>query len=104
MRCVPETGFKQNWGAFVRLRSNPSCCTPRQDSRPGGSRRNICHWCMMTTNWSKPSIVAAVAEQSELRRIARGLGEAEMAEGMRGQQPPARGALQVAALDQERLH
>src|SRR5712675_2341329 len=43
------------------------------------------------------------AEQSELRRIARGLGEAEMAERMRGQQPPARGALQTAALNQERL-
>src|SRR5882757_3256539 len=43
------------------------------------------------------------AEQSELRRIARGLGEAEMPEGMRGQQPSARGALQIAALDQERL-
>src|SRR6266478_10168667 len=44
-----------------------------------------------------------VTEQSELRRIARGLGEAKMAEGMRGQQPPAGGALQIAALDQKRL-
>src|ERR1700680_656039 len=50
-----------------------------------------------------PSLVIAVAEQSELRRIARGFSEAEMAEGVRGQQPPARGALQIAALDQERL-
>src|SRR5690348_6788631 len=45
-------------------------------------------------------IVVAVAEQAELRGIARGLGEAEMAEGVRGQQPSARGALQIAALDQ----
>src|SRR5260370_34929118 len=43
------------------------------------------------------------AEQSELRRIARGLGEAEMAERMRGQQPAARGALQIAALNQKWL-
>src|ERR1700726_3291289 len=53
---------------------------------------------------SKRSLfVFRAAEQSELRRIARGLGEAEMAEGVRGQQTPARGALQIAALDQERL-
>src|SRR6266480_4328429 len=53
---------------------------------------------------SKASIVAvAVSEQSELRRIARGLGKPEMAEGMRGQETPARGALQIAALDQEWL-
>src|SRR5258705_11385910 len=45
----------------------------------------------------------AVAKQPELRRIARGLGEAEMAKRMRGQQPPARRALQITALDQERL-
>src|SRR5258706_13762630 len=45
----------------------------------------------------------AVAEQPELRRIARGLGEAEMAKRMRGQQPPARRALQITALDQKRL-
>src|ERR1700694_3985069 len=43
------------------------------------------------------------AEQSELRRIARGFGEAEMAKRMRGQHPSARRALQIAALDQERL-
>ena len=29
-------------------------------------------------------VLAALPEQSELRRIARGLGEAEMAEGVRG--------------------
>src|SRR6187402_193098 len=53
---------------------------------------------------SKRSILAvAVAEQAELRGIARGLSEAEMAEGVRGQQPAARGTLQIAALDQERL-
>src|SRR5689334_1327408 len=53
---------------------------------------------------SKRSIVAvAVAEQPELRGIARWLSEAEMSEGVRGQKPAARGALQIAALDQERL-
>src|SRR5216117_629018 len=93
----------------MRFRSNPSCCTPRQDTRPRGSRRNISHWCMMPINGfngigSKPSNVAlAVAKQPELRRIARGLGKTEMAEGVRGQQPSARRALQIAALDQKRL-
>src|SRR6202040_2021879 len=53
--------------------------------------------------WSLPSPVLVLSEQSKLRRIARGLGEAEMTERMRGQQPPARGALQIAALDQKRL-
>src|SRR5882757_4225842 len=42
-------------------------------------------------------------EQSELCRIARGLGEAEMPECMRGQQSSARGTLQIAALNQKRL-
>src|ERR1700685_1694816 len=50
-----------------------------------------------------PSLLLALPEQTELRRIARRFGKAEMAEGMRGQQPPARRALQIAALDQERL-
>src|SRR5215469_5800527 len=49
------------------------------------------------------SLVLALPEQTELRRIARGLGEAEVAEGVRGQQPPARRALDEAALDQEWL-
>ncbi|MGY3424773.1 hypothetical protein ACVWZW_005248 [Bradyrhizobium sp. F1.13.4] len=41
------------------------------------------------------------AEQAELRRrIARGLADAEVAEGVRGEQAAARGALQIAALDQ----
>ena len=35
----------------------------------------------------------AIAEQAELRGIARGLGKAKMAEGVRGQEPAARGAL-----------
>src|SRR2546423_9475563 len=45
-------------------------------------------------------IPIAIAEQSELRRIARGLGQPEMAEGVAGDQPAARRALQEAALDQ----
>src|SRR5665213_1156113 len=49
------------------------------------------------------TVVFLAAEQPELRRIARGLSEAEMAEGVRRQQPAARGALQIAALDQIRL-
>src|SRR3982075_3717629 len=48
-------------------------------------------------------VTLRVAEQSELRRIARGLGKAEMLEGVRGQEPSARRALQIAALDQEGL-
>src|SRR5438045_3610361 len=54
---------------------------------------------------SKLTILAVVTsvEQAELRRIARRLGEAEVAEGMRGEQAPARRPLQEAALDQVRL-
>src|SRR3977135_1679363 len=68
-------GLHPNWGVFVQIFS------------------------------SATSIVAlaTLPEQSELRRIARGFGDAEMAERMRGQQPPARRALQIAALNQERL-
>src|SRR5436305_13113373 len=47
--------------------------------------------------------VAAVAEQPELRGIARRFSEAEMAEGLWRQQPTARRALEQAALDQVRL-
>src|SRR5665213_555661 len=62
--------------------------------------------------WHPPSMVrigpfslgvVAIREQSELRRIARRLGQAEMLEGVAGDQPPARRALQKALLDQERL-
>src|ERR1700759_4917734 len=48
-------------------------------------------------------VVVAVPEQPELRRIARGLRETEMTEGMGGQQAAARGALQIAALNQKRF-
>src|SRR5262249_41259101 len=46
----------------------------------------------------------SLAEQAELRGIARRLGKTEMAEGMRRQQPTARSALEETALDQERLY
>src|ERR1700688_762066 len=75
MHPVFSRGLQPNWGAFVQKAS------------------------------SATSVVAfAAAEQSELRRIARGLGEAEMAERVRGQQSPARGTLQIAALDQDRCY
>src|ERR1043166_5265986 len=45
----------------------------------------------------------AAGEQLELPGIARWLGEAEVAERMSGEQPPARRALHEALLDQERL-
>ena len=44
-------------------------------------------------------IVVRAAEQAELRGVARGLGEAEMAEGAHGDQAPARRALQKPLLD-----
>src|SRR5215475_9746566 len=50
-----------------------------------------------------PSIFFLLPEQPELPRIARGLGEAEITEGMRRQQPAARRALDEALLDHERL-
>src|SRR6266851_5815136 len=49
------------------------------------------------------SLLLPLSEQAELRGIARRLGEAEMAEGVRGEQPPTRGALDKTLLDQERL-
>src|SRR5437868_285723 len=51
----------------------------------------------------RPSLLLSLPEQLELRRIARRLGEAEVAEGVAGEQAPARGALNEAFLDQERL-
>src|SRR6266700_3624711 len=51
-----------------------------------------------------PRFLRSLSKQHELRGIARGLGKPEMAEGMRGQQTPARGALNEAFLDQERLN
>src|SRR5262249_45943626 len=48
--------------------------------------------------------VIVLAEQSELRRVAGGgLGEPQVTECMRGQEPPARRTLDEALLDQERL-
>src|ERR1019366_9171780 len=47
--------------------------------------------------------VLFLPEQPELARIARRLLQAEMLEGMRGEQPPARRALDETLLDQERL-
>src|SRR5271169_6622303 len=51
----------------------------------------------------RASVILALAEQAELRGIAPRLGETEMAERMAGQEPAARGALDEALLDQERL-
>lgn len=42
-------------------------------------------------------------KQPKLRGIARGFGEAQMLEGVAGDQPAARGALEQAFLNQERL-
>src|SRR6266704_383430 len=64
------------------------------------------NWCgplQLPSSSPSLSVRATRPYQSELRRIARGFGEAEMAERMRGQQPAARRALQIAALNQERL-
>src|SRR5262245_5549830 len=49
------------------------------------------------------SVIAFLSEQPELGGIACRLGEAEMTKRMRGEQPAARGALDEAFLDQERL-
>src|SRR4051812_25032790 len=38
-------------------------------------------------------VFPALRKQAELRRVARGFGEAEVAKGVRGQEPPARRAL-----------
>src|SRR5262249_34302350 len=61
----------------------------------------------LVTGWNRwvqrkrASIVGLIrTEQAELRRIAAGLGEAEMTEGVRREQAAARRALQIPALDQ----
>src|SRR5271168_2151971 len=46
------------------------------------------------------SVIPARAEQSELRRIARRLGQAEVTEAVHGDEPSTRRALQEAALDE----
>src|SRR6516162_9728564 len=50
-----------------------------------------------------PSILRSLAKQPELRWIARGLCQPEMTEGVRGQEPTARRALEKTFLDQKRL-
>src|SRR5215475_11782937 len=60
--------------------------------------RSIVH----TPRFHQCSVVVR-REQSELRRVAGGLGETEVAKGVRGEQSSARRALNEALLDQERL-
>jgi len=60
MHHLRGPGLQPNWGGFVQKASSASALI----------------------------VALAAAEQSELRRIARGLGEAEMFEGVRGQEPP----------------
>src|SRR6202165_5770361 len=81
MPLLSDEKLQRNWDAFVQISSSAA----------------------LTIAVGATSVVAFAAEQSELRRIACRLGKAEVAEGMRGQQPPARGALQITALDQKRL-
>src|SRR5262249_61297088 len=75
----------------------------RTRARPGLTRKPT------GPQWQPPSklrftrLLLLRAEQSELRRIARRLGHAEVAERMRRDEPPARRALQEPALDQIRL-
>src|SRR6202022_1602851 len=81
MPLLSDEKLQRNWDAFVQISSSAA----------------------LTIAVGATSVVAFAAEQSELRRIACRLGKAEVAEGMGGQQPPARGALQITALDQKRL-
>jgi len=57
MHPLTTQGLQPNWGAFVQ-----------NVSRRGVNRLSV--------------VVVLATEQSELRRIARGLGEAEVPEGM----------------------
>src|SRR5262245_51523868 len=63
--------------------------------------------------WHPPSIVLSMvvrsvlrslSKQPELRRIAHRLCQPKMTEGVRGQEPPARGAPEKTCQDQKRLH
>src|SRR5471030_3065965 len=49
------------------------------------------------------SLALVAAKKTELRRIARGLGEAEVLERVSGDQPAARRALQEPLLNEKRL-
>ena len=60
------------------------------------------HW-MRASATRSLGLLLRIAEQLELGRIARRLGKAEVTKGVRGEQAPARGPLQQALLDQERL-
>src|SRR5262249_60625098 len=54
-------------------------------------------------NIAEKILLVVLHEHLELRGVARGLGNTEMAECVRGEQAAARRALEKAALDQERL-
>src|SRR5665213_1426104 len=72
-----------------RLRTSKTC--------PAASRMSD------ATTLMTGSLILVSGEHPKLVRITRRFGEAEMLEGVRGQQPPARRALDEALLDQERL-
>src|SRR5436309_7751721 len=93
------------WQPCWRIQAELGCvCADRQQSTlvltPRLSPISAVSAWLRQSGSKRSVVVARVAEQSELRRIARGLGQAEMAEGVRGQQPAAWRALQIAALDQ----
>src|SRR3954447_22237335 len=89
MRLLDAILLERKWGGFVQ-----TLCTRSPEIHDGASSLQL-----------RRSVVALVgAEQADLcRRIARGLADAEMAEGVRGEQAAARGPLQIATLDQIRL-
>src|SRR5690242_17635659 len=61
-------------------------------------------WCLPARTTPSRSLTFVLVEQPELRGIARGLRQAEMAEGVAGKQTAARRTLQETLLDQERLN
>src|ERR1700722_15262316 len=68
-----------------------------------GCANRLPDWPACAPAGRRASVIPARPAQAELRGIAARLGETEMADRVAGQEPPARGALDEALLDQERL-
>src|SRR5262245_53021703 len=77
---------------------------PQPAAHLGSFRLNYDGWIHDNCQRGEFGTLGVVAvEKSELRRVAGGFCEAEVAKGVRGEQTPARRALDEALLDQEGL-
>src|SRR5438309_105305 len=85
---------------FARSEQQAAFTTYRFDIFESANHRRDCD---AFSPGDRRALLFPLAKQPELRGIARRLGEAEMAEGVRREQASARGALDETFLDQKRL-